>query len=499
MKTAVIYARYSSDSQTEQSIEGQLRVCNEYAKSNDIVILDTYIDRAMTGTNDNRPDFQRMLKDSCKREWDFILVYKFDRFSRNKYETAMHKKTLKDNGVKVVSATEYIPDSPEAIILESMLEGYAEYYSAELSQKVKRGMNETRQKGNFTGGYVLYGYTVENQKVKIDEEKAEIIKYIFEQYAMGVYVKDIIKALTNRGIFNRGKPFARNTIYNILKNEKYAGIYRHGDEVFENIYPKIVPQDIYEIVRKKINTNKYGKRSTEVVYLLRNKMKCGYCGSPISAECGTAKNGDVKRYYKCLGRKHQNGCVKMQMRKEVLEKYVLDNIIEKLSNKEIKEQLVTKLLELQDSYVKANSALNKLVKEQRQTENSIKNIMTAIENGGTSNTAMKRLRELETLSEELERNIRIEKAKSAFKLSKHEITEYYKIALEQEPQMLINYLVKEIILFDDKMTIIYNTPKTMNLDASQGFSFYAKNVQFPIYIQNKILPRMIDFELEMQV
>ena len=499
MKTAVIYARYSSDSQTEQSIEGQLRVCNEYAKSNDIVILDTYIDRAMTGTNDNRPDFQRMLKDSCQREWDFILVYKFDRFSRNKYETAMHKKTLKDNGVKVVSATEYIPDSPEAIILESMLEGYAEYYSAELSQKVKRGMNESRQKGNFTGGSIIYGYKVENHKVKIDEEKAEIIKYIFEQYAMGVYVKDIIKALTNRGILNRGKPFARNTIYNILKNEKYAGIYRHGDEVFENIYPKIVPQDIYEIVRKKINTNKYGKRSTEVVYLLRNKMKCGYCGSPISAECGTAKNGDVKRYYKCLGRKLQIGCVKTLMRKEVLEKYVLDNIIEKLSNKEIKEQLVTKLLELQDSYVKANSALNKLVKEQRQTENSIKNIMTAIENGGTSNTAMKRLRELETLSEELERNIRIEKAKSAFKLSKHEITEYYKIALEQEPQMLINYLVKEIILFDDKMTIIYNTPKTMNLDASQGFSFYSKNVQFPIYIQNKILPRMIDFELEMQV
>ena len=227
-------------------------------------------------------------------------------------------------------------------------------------------------------------------------------------------------------------------------------------------------------------------------------MKCGYCGSPISAECGTAKNGDVKGYYKCLGRKHQNSCVKTQMRKEVLEKYVLDNIIEKLSNKEIMEQLVTKLLELQDSYIKANSALNKLVKEQRQTENSIKNIMTAIENGGTSNTAMKRLRELETLSEELERNIRIEKAKSAFKLGKQEITEYYKIALEQEPQMLINYLVKEIILFDDKMTIIYNTPKTMNLDASQGFSFYAKNVQFPIYIQNKILPRMIDFELEMR-
>ena len=218
MKTAVIYARYSSDTQTEQSIEGQLRVCNEYAKNNDILILRTYIDRAMTGTNDNRPDFRQMIEDSKKHDFSIVLVYKFDRFSRNKYETTKHKKTLKDNGVKVVSATEYIPDSPEAIILESMIEGYAEYYSAELSQKVKRGMNETRQKGNFTGGTIIYGYKVENHKVVIDEEKAEVVRFIYDQYAQGVYVKDIIKTLTERGIFNRGKKFARNTVYNMLKN-----------------------------------------------------------------------------------------------------------------------------------------------------------------------------------------------------------------------------------------------------------------------------------------
>ena len=142
----------------------------------------------MTGTNDMRPDFQRMIKDSNKRAWDFVIVYKLDRFSRNKYETTKHKKTLKDNGVKVVSATEYIPDSPEAIILESMIEGYAEYYSAELSQKVKRGMNESRRKGNFTGGTIIYGYKVENHKVIIDEEKAEVVRFIYEQYARGVYV-----------------------------------------------------------------------------------------------------------------------------------------------------------------------------------------------------------------------------------------------------------------------------------------------------------------------
>ena len=105
MKTAVIYARYSSERQTEQSIEGQLRECMEYAERNDIVIVDTYIDRAMTGTNDNRTDFQRMLKDAQKSAWDIVLVYKFDRFSRNKYEAAIHKKTLKDHGITLVSCS----------------------------------------------------------------------------------------------------------------------------------------------------------------------------------------------------------------------------------------------------------------------------------------------------------------------------------------------------------------------------------------------------------
>ena len=112
MKTAVIYARYSSDKQTEQSIEGQLHICYDYAKRNDITVVNEYIDRAMTGTNDNRKAFQQMLKDSSKKAWDYVLVYKLDRFSRNKYEMAMHKKTLRDNGIKVLSAMENIPDTP---------------------------------------------------------------------------------------------------------------------------------------------------------------------------------------------------------------------------------------------------------------------------------------------------------------------------------------------------------------------------------------------------
>jgi len=477
MKTAVIYARYSSDSQSEQSIEGQLRVCEEYAQRNNILILNTYIDRAMTGTNDNRPDFQRMIKESARREWDFVIVYKLDRFSRNKYESTIHKKTLKNNGVTLLSAMENIPDTPEGIILESLLEGMNQYFSAELSQKVRRGMKETRLKGNFTGGYLIYGYNVENRKVVINKNQAEVVRFIFEQYSLGVYVKDIIKSLTAKGIYNHGKPFARNTVYNILKSEKYSGIYRHDGEVFENIYPQIVPTEIYERVRSKIDGNKYGKRSVEVVYLLRQKMKCGYCGMPISAETGTSKNGQVKRYYKCSGRKRGSDCNKSVIRKDLLENLVIDTTLEELSKPQVVNALVKGLLDIQEQQAKGTPVLNMLTKEKRQTENAIKNIMTAIEKGVITNTTTKRLKELEEQQENLERQILIERSKTAVKLSESDMKQFYIQALKLEPQMLINYLIKEIVLFDDKIEIHYNSPIRISPDDSQGFSFYSKTIK----------------------
>ena len=160
MENAVIYAWYSCSNQTEQSIEGQVRVCKDYAKKHNMNNVETYIDRAMSGTNDHRPDFQRMLKDSNKKKWSYVLVYKLDRFSRDKYESTIHKHHLKKNGVKLISAMENIPDTPEGIVLEALLEGMNQYYSAELSQKVKRGMRESRIKGHYTGGNVTYGYSL---------------------------------------------------------------------------------------------------------------------------------------------------------------------------------------------------------------------------------------------------------------------------------------------------------------------------------------------------
>ena len=474
MKTAVIYARYSSERQTEQSIEGQLHVCRDYAKRNDIIVVDTYIDRAMTGTNDNRSAFQRMLKDSNKHAWDYVLVYKLDRFSRNKYEMAMHRKTLRDNGIKILSAMENIPDSPEGIILESLLEGMAEYYSAELSQKVKRGLRESRSKGNFTGGFVLYGYKVTDKKLSIDEDKANVIRFIYSQYAAGMYVKDIIAALTEKGILYNNKPFARTTVYNILKNEKYGGIFRHEDEVYTNIYPRIISKEIFKIVRSKILANRYGKHAPDVIYILKGKIFCGYCGKPITSETGTAKSGSVKRYYKCSGKKKGNPCQNLAVRKDVLEQIIVDAIHKAFFSSTTVFDIAEKVYALYLERLSDRSEINILLAEKHSLEKSINNILSAIEKGITTASTKKRLTDLEEHLEHLECKLATAKAKLQVEIKRDDIIRFIKTALKKTPQQLINLLVNKIVLFNDRIEITCNYADKERPDGNRHrvFSIY---------------------------
>ncbi len=498
MKTAVIYARYSCDQQTEQSIDGQLRVCEEYAKRNNILILNTYIDRTMTGTNDNRPDFQRMLKDSNRKEWDYVLVYKLDRFSRNKYETAIHKKTLRDNGVKVLSAMENIPDTPEGIILESLLEGMNQYYSAELAQKVSRGMKETRRKGLYQGGTVLYGYKIDGRKIVIDEPAAEVVRYMYKRYADGEIVRNIIKDLTDKGILYKGKPFVKNSVYNILRNEKYSGVYQHGEEVIDNMYPQIVPTDIYKKVRAKVTNNKYGKKSVHVDFLLRQKLICGYCGEHMHGESGTTRNGAKIYYYKCNGRKKRiNNCNKAMVRKEVIEDLVVKTAIEKLSNPEIMTYIINALLEIQERQLKENFVLKVLTKQQRQVETAINNIVNAVERGIISNATNKRLKELEQQQEQLERQILIERSKQAVQLKESDIREFYQQMLN-EPKTLINYVIKQVRLYDDKVQIEFNSPIRISPDDEKsGLIFYTEIIDMVTFKWAKTNPYTQRVQLEL--
>ena len=473
-RIGVIYARYSSERQTEQSIEGQLRVCYEYANRNDIVIVDTYIDRAMTGTNDNRADFQRMLKDSAKRAWDLILVYKLDRFSRNKYETAIHKKTLRDNGVKLISAAENIPDSPEGIILESLLEGMAEYYSAELSQKVRRGMRESRLKGNFTGGRVPYGYRAVDKKIVIEEDEAEIVRRIFREYAGGKFVKDIVADLTREGIYFKGKPFLSGSVYNMLQNEKYAGIFRYKEEVFTNIYPRIVPEEVYRIVRGLAAENKNGTHLPEVCYLLKGKIVCGYCGRPIASESGTARNGETIRYYKCSGRKKLQDCNKATIGKEVLESLVVDTTLQVLNDPDTVELLAERLMDAHKKRIADQTVANLLAEEKQELQKSINNVLSAIDKGIFTASTKKHLEDLESRMEVLEARLLEENAKSRTQMQKEDIKRFIFKAIKKEPKQMIKLLVHHIVLYDDKIEIYYNFTDTKKPDdfEHQAFLIY---------------------------
>ena len=397
-------------------------------------------------------------------------------FFCGKYEVATNKHTLKLNGVKLVSATENIPDTPEGIILESLLEGMAEYYSAELSQKVKRGLRESRLKGQYTGGAVPYGYRVENKKVYVNEDEAKIIRYIYSQYAKNVFVKDIIKDLNDKGLTHRHVPFARTTVYGILQNERYSGVARFKDQIYDNIYPRIVPEEIYKIVRKKAEGNRFGKHDSPVRYLLKNKVRCGLCGKPVSSETGTARNGSVKRYYICIGRKVTHSCNKNIIRKEILEEIVVDTTIKVFSSSQTLSDIADKILAAQIKILNDQSIANLLTEEINNLQKSIVNLLSAIEKGIITKTTKTRMEELERQLELKQEKLLIEKSRDKIKITKQEIIRYLKEALKEQPKTMLDLLIKEIVLYEDKIEIYYNYTNRKRPDDEdhRAFLFYTE-------------------------
>ena len=244
--TAVIYARYSTDSQREESIEGQIRECTAYAEKNGFTVVKHYIDRDVSAKTDNRPQFQQMIKDSERGIFDVIVVWKLDRFARNRYDSARYKTQLKRNGVKLVSATEVISAGPEGIILESVLEGYAEYYSADLSEKVVRGMTENALKGIYNGGTIPFGYMIdETRHYQPDPLLAPYVEQTFQKYVDGATMTDLRDWLKAHNIKNSmGGEMSYNTIQRMLSNRRYIGELRLRDVVQPNAIPALVSGEL---------------------------------------------------------------------------------------------------------------------------------------------------------------------------------------------------------------------------------------------------------------
>ena len=460
--TAVIYARYSSDNQREESIEGQIRECTAYAEKNGITIVKHYIDRAISAKTDNRPEFQQMIKDSDKKLFDIVLVWKLDRFARNRYDSARYKTQLKKNGVKLMSATEVISDGPEGIILESVLEGYAEYYSADLAEKVVRGQTENILKGRCNGGRGTFGYTLDSErKFHIDPLTSPFVLESFKKYNEGSTMKEIRDWLNENGIKNPvGGAFTYNSVEHMLKNRRYIGELKFRDVVVPDAIPPIIPLELFEDVQEKIAKNKKApaRRKAEDDYLLTTKLFCGYCGALMFGESGTSRTGEVHRYYKCATAKKHRGCKKKTVRKQWLEDLVVNQTMQLVKDDAAMESIIAKVMELQN---KENTNIPLYEKQLRDAESGIQNMLNAIQAGILTSSTKERLEQLEETKRELEARIAEEK------LAKPKVTEEFirfwllrfrklDMSLKDQRQALVDTFINSIYLYDDKVLITFN-------------------------------------------
>ena len=415
MTPAVIYARYSSSNQREESIDGQIRECRAYAERNGYRVIHEYTDSALSGKTDHRPAFQQMIADSDTHSFQIVIVWKLDRFARDRYDAAVYRKRLKDNNVRLVSAMEGITESPEGIIMEGLLDAMAEYYSANLSENIRRGQYDSALKRRALGTSVLGYRRAPDGRYEIDPATAPIVQRIFREFTNGIPRKQIIDGLNADGLLtSKGNKFTTNSLYPILHNEKYIGVYRFRDIVDPDGVPPIVDQVTFaraqEIIRKREfkKTRNYMETNT---YTLVPKVFCGECGRMMTGESAKSRSGKIFRYYSCTGRKgsDRNGCRKSRVQKEQLEDALIRAVNEQILTDEMIEIFVNQYTEHQELFSEENSLLVSYEAELTEIRKKIQNVNRAITEGIWTASVQETLLGLENRREELETLIAEEK------------------------------------------------------------------------------------------
>ena len=465
---AVIYARYSSHGQTEQSIEGQLAKGHEYAAAQGYTVVHEYIDRAMTGRNDNREAFQKMLSDTGKHQFQVVIVWKVDRFGRNREEIAFNKHTCKKNGVRVEYVAESLPNSPEAVILESVLEGMAEYYSIQLSQNIRRGQLESAKKCQCVGGSVPLGYTLDSDKhFVIDPQTAPVVKKIFDLYAEGATISEITGQLNEQGIRTARKQlFTKNSLTKLLKNEKYIGVYTYKDIVrVEGGVPAIVDESTFDRVQEllKINRRAPSHTWTKIEYLLTDKLFCGHCGSPMVGESGFSHTGAKYSYYGCIKRRREKACDKKPVRQDWIEALVLDETVKLLHDDELMEYIIDRTWEYYQVTDKVQEEKAVLEAQLAEVDKAINNLVRAIEAGIFNAATKSRMDELDAQKAALTASLADLELTSGIRITRDHI-EYFLLRLrdldvkDRECQKrLVQTFVNAVFIYDDgRVKITYN-------------------------------------------
>lgn len=462
----VIYARFSSHSQTEQSIEGQLQVCYEYAKRQGYNVIGEYIDRAISGTTDNRPDFLRMIDDSAKKQFEGVLVYQLDRFARNRYDSAIYKAKLKKNGVRVLSARENISDDASGILVEGLLESIAEYYSKELSQKVLRGMRINAEKGLSNGGSIPLGFKVNKatKRFEIDDETAPIVVKVFEMYASGMRIIDICDTLNEQGYKTaRGAAFNKSSLRLMLRNKRYTGTYTYMDKEIPGGLPRIVSDELFNEVQEKLKINyqnsAHSKAKTE--YILTTKLFCGHCREMMVGVSGKTTAPKPYYYYRCKGTQEKR-CDKRPVRKEYIEDIVVNECRNLLTPENI-EMIVRETVAYceRDKDSAELKRLKRLLTENERKRNNLRDILIEAPNDSVRNLMYDQIPVLEQEKKDLEQQIAKEQLEH-ISLDEQEVR-FFLNSLKQGDindlkyrKMLVNIFLDAVYLYDDRLIYYFN-------------------------------------------
>lgn len=461
---AVIYARYSSDNQREESIEGQLRECMAFAERKGYKVIKSYADRAISGKRaDNRPEFQQMISDSAKGEFDTVIVWKIDRFSRDKYDSVIYKSKLNKNGVSVISATEPIDNSPEGKLMESIFEGFSEYYVKDLEMKTSRGMTENAIKGKFNGGTVTFGYQIDsNGHFQKHPVNASIVTEIFTRYSSGETIRNIVDDLNSRGIKNNNKAISYHFINWLLKNRRYIGEYKFRDTVNNNAIPPLITPEVFDKCQRRLENNKQKPASFKTVdnkYLLTGKIHCGMCEGTMSGYSGTSKDKehDLYRYYKCMTSK-KKACKKKNIQKDYIENLVITETMKIFDDNALIKRITDTCYSLQTNN---SPQLPILRKQLQQNKKEIDNIMKAIKQGIFTKSTKAELNKLESEQEKIQTLIareQIERPIISREYIKAWIMNFAKIDLnsEEQKQRLIDVFINSIYVYDDKIIVAFN-------------------------------------------
>lgn len=404
--TSAVYARYSSHSQNDCSIEQQVRECEKFADQQGLRIVEVYADRAISGTTDKRPEFQRMLAESRSGKWSTLIVWKLDRFARNRYDSATYKYLLKKNGVRILYVKESIPDGPSGILMESLLEAQAEYYSANLAQNVKRGLVANIEQGKVNWS-PPYGYIIgEDGKPAVDEEKAPIVREIFRRYADGEGTAAITLWLNTSGIQPvRASRWRTTTVHSLLKREAYRGACSCKGGQIE--YPPIVDAATLEMVTERLSwiQERRAPRTRNAPYILTGKSFCGICGGKL---IGRSFKG-TRFVYNCNVK--YPDCGAPYIPAEWLEDTVVHATVEFLLDPKVIDLLADRIAFL-ESRMETSEVLEGLRHQLSQAESALANVMAAVEAGIVTRTTKARLTELESEVDRLTANIREEEAKA---------------------------------------------------------------------------------------